>query len=151
VKRLLVVLLACVLASCGPLLQQGVQLAQGGLEAVQNDPGTLTRDGVSILLNNPGPEAMIGNPNLAGDGVAVDIQGSDDLVIAAPPAWRCSLAKPGRWHCDVPNIAAGTRARFSPGLNPVTKTVGTITDAYAAFYRPATGARPIILGLVGAP
>lgn len=127
-KRILLSLVA-VLASCAPL----VQIAQ------PSERATLSRVGLTLTVDNPGPDALTGDPSRAGDGVALTVHGSGLTPDAQAAQW-CRQSAPDAWACNVPEIAAGSR-------RSVTFTAGLITDAAAFGYRPSLGARPVLLWL----
>lgn len=131
-KRLLI---ACLfsLTACAPV----AQLAQPGEKA------TLTRDGQSLLLSNPGPDALTGDPTRVGDGPALTLEGSGDLALdMAAQAWCKPVTVPvgRRYACNLPTIPAGQRLRL-------TWTAGTVSDAGVIAYRPSLGVRPVLVWL----
>lgn len=127
-SRLLPLLLA-LLVSCAPV----AQLAQPGEQA------TLTRDGLSLLLSNPGPDALTGDPSRPGDGPALTIDGAALQPDAQAATW-CRQTTPARWACNLPTIPAGQRLR-------VVFVAGEVRDAGVWAYRPGLGARPVIVWL----
>lgn len=127
-RRLLAALLV-LLTACAPL----VQVAQPAERA------TLTRSGLSVTLTNPGPDALIGDPSRAGDGVALTVQGVG-LVPDAQAAQWCRAATSTSWACTLPDVPVGSSRR-------VTFTAGTLLDAAAFGYRPLLGARPVLIWL----
>ncbi|UQN10346.1 hypothetical protein [Deinococcus sp. QL22] len=128
-------LLLCTLAlaSCAPV----AQLLQPA------ERSTLTRDGSSLVLTNPGPDALTGDPTKPTDGPALTIDTSDTLRLdAVAQAW-CTSEKISvglRWSCNVPNLLPGTqiRVRFEDG---------TVIDATVLAYRPSSGVRPVSIWL----
>ena len=109
-KKMLII---CALAftSCAPLLQ-----------TIQGEAGSLSRDGTSILLNNPGPGPMA--------ETVVRVEGTD-LILGAPCVYRA----PNVYGCIVGDVLEGSRYRITPILDLKTNKVGTITKASANFYR----------------
>jgi hypothetical protein len=131
-KRLLI-LAAVLLCGCAPV----AQLAQ------PNERATLTRDGMSVLLTNPGPDALTGDPTRPGDGPALTLQGSADLALDEAARGWCqpvTVATGRRFACNLPTVLAGQRLR-------VTWTAGTVTDAGVIAYRPSLGVRPVLIWL----
>ena len=109
-KKLLIIC-ALALTSCAPLLQ-----------TVQGEAGSLSRDGSSILLNNPGPGPMT--------EAVVRVEGTG-LILGAP----CTYRAPNVYGCIVGTVDSGSRYRITPILDLATGKVGTITRASANFYR----------------
>lgn len=122
--------LLAVLPGCAP----AAQLAQ------PNERATLTRSGLSLVVTNPGPDALTGDPSRTGDGPALTVQGTG-LVPAAQAAQWCEAVTSSRWACTLPGVPAGQRLR-------VTFTAGTLLDAAVFAYRPSLGARPVILWML---
>ncbi|MCD0174398.1 hypothetical protein IHN32_00305 [Deinococcus sp. 14RED07] len=127
-KRVLMFILV-LLTACAPL----VQVVQPAERA------TLTRAGLSVTLNNPGPDALTGDPSRAGDGVALTVQGVG-LVPDAQAAQWCRAVTSTSWACTLPDLPVGSSRR-------VTFTAGTLLDAAAFGYRPSLGARPVLIWL----
>ncbi|MDP9766475.1 hypothetical protein [Deinococcus enclensis] len=131
-KRLLI-LAAVLLSACAPV----AQLAQPGEKA------TLTRDGQSLLLTNPAPDALTGDPGRAGDGPALTVNGTADLALDETARAWCqpvTVATGRRYACNLPTVPAGQRQR-------VTWTAGQVTDAAVLGYRPGLGPRPVLIWL----
>lgn len=126
-KRLLI-LVAVLLTGCAPL----AQLAQPAERA------TLTRDGLTLTLTNPGPDALAGDPARA-DGPALTVQGTGLMPDAQATQW-CKAASATSWACDLPDVPAGSARR-------VTFVAGTIRDAAVFGYRPGLGPRPVVIWL----
>lgn len=131
-KRLLI---ACLLTltACAP----AAQLAQ------PNERATLTRDGQSLLLSNPGPDALTGDPGRAGDGPALTVNGTVDLALDETARAWCqpvTVSTGRRYACNLPTVPAGQRLR-------VAWTAGQITDAAVLAYRPGLGPRPVLIWL----
>lgn len=126
-KRLLI--LPLLLASCAPLTQM----------AQPREQATLTRDGQSLLLTNPGPDALTGDPSRPGDGPALVASGVGLSPDATAATWCKSNADKTRLICALPPVPAGQRLR-------VTMT-GTLLDAGAMAYRPSRGAKPVVVWL----
>ena len=103
-NRKLLIICALALTSCAPLLQ-----------TVQGEPGSLSRDGSAILLNNPGPGSMT--------EAVVRVEGPG-LVLGAP----CELRAVNVYGCVLGEIPAGSKYRLTP-------TAGTVSRASANFYR----------------
>ncbi|WP_412027000.1 hypothetical protein [Deinococcus yunweiensis] len=135
-KRALLTVLALTLAACAPV----AQLAQ------PNETATLTLDARSVVLANPGPDALTGDPSRPGDGVALTLRGTAMVpdILAAQWCGFNLLAVPvvpvDSLSCSVPAVPAESEAR-------VTLTAGTISDGAAFAYRPSSGARPVIVWL----
>ena len=107
-KRLLLptsLLLCTILASCAPLIAK-----------VQGEAGSITRDGTSIYLNNPGPGPMT--------EAVMRLEGLG-LVLGAPCVARTTS---GVWGCVLKDIPEGEKFKLTP-------TSGTVTKASANFYR----------------
>ncbi|GGR11272.1 hypothetical protein [Deinococcus ruber] len=121
-KLLLLSLIA--LASCAPALQ-----------TVQQEQGSLVQVGPSILLKNPGPGPMTGDPSRVGDGPNIAVFGSADLSLDAP----CYLRKVGTWACPVTDVPENQQYR----VNIMT---GSVSGASVTFYR-AGRSLPIYLEL----
>lgn len=131
-KRLLIACLL-ILTACAP----AAQLAQ------PNERATLTREGMSLLLTNLGPDALTGDPGRVGDGPALTVNGSADLALdEAARAWcqPVTVATGRRYACNLPEVPAGHRLR-------VTWTAGQVTDAAVLGYRPGLGPRPLLIWL----
>ncbi|ULH15979.1 hypothetical protein MF271_04930 [Deinococcus sp. KNUC1210] len=111
--KLLLLLSLIGLASCAPALQ-----------TVQREQGSLVQIGPSILLKNPGPGPMTGDPSRVGDGPNIAVFGSVDLSLGAP----CSLRKLGTWVCPVIDVPEGQQYR-------VNIMAGSVSGASATFYR----------------
>ncbi|UQN05426.1 hypothetical protein [Deinococcus sp. QL22] len=130
---LLLLSTALTLVACAPALQ-----------AVQpNERATLTRDGQSLVLTNPGPDALTGDPTAPSDGVALTIDGSDALLLDAQGQKWCTVEKKSfgsRWSCKLPTIAPNTRLR-------VAWLGGTVNDAAGLAYRPSSDATQIVIWL----
>lgn len=124
----LLILVAVLLTGCAPL----AQLAQPAERA------TLTRDGLTLTLTNPGPDALTGDPARA-DGPALTVQGAG-LVPDAQAAQWCRSASATSWACALPDVPAG-------GARRVAFTAGTIRDAAVFGYRPGLGPRPVVIWL----
>lgn len=109
--------LACLLTltACAPALQ----LAQG-------ERASLTRDGQSILLSNPGPDTA--------ESPALLIVGA---VSGLPDV--CRPRSPGVWGCALPDVPAGQRYRLAYS--------GTVNAGSVTFYRASAGVRPVYLEL----
>ncbi|GGO18802.1 hypothetical protein [Deinococcus humi] len=127
-KRLLL-LCALTMTACAPI----AQLAQ------PDESARLTQDGLSLLVSNPGPESLTGDPsrNIPGGVLTVDGLGltPDDQA----KQW-CMLNSSARWDCFVPEVKAGERVL-------VTFTSGVINDAMFTGYRASRGAVPVVLML----
>ena len=113
-------LLACALSvlplvSCAPLLQ-----------TVQGEAGSVSRDGSSIILSNPGPDAMT--------ETVMRVEGTD-LLLGAP----CEYRAPNVYGCLIGTVPAGSKYRVTPALNVQTGKVGVITRASANFYKGPSG------------
>ena len=104
-KKLLLIAASMAFVSCAPLLQ-----------TVQGEPGSLSRDGSAILLNNPGPGPMT--------EAVVRVEGPG-LVLGAPCVAR---ANTGVWGCVIGDVPEGQKYRLTP-------TAGTVSRASANFYR----------------
>lgn len=127
-KVLLLAVLA--LTSCAPL----AQLAQ------PREAATLTRDGQSLLLGNPGPDALTGDPGRPGDGPALTVDGAGLVPDEAAARWCRANEARTRVDCTLPEVPARQRLR-------VTFTSGVINDAAVLAYRAGSGSRPVLVWL----
>ncbi|MBB5234492.1 hypothetical protein [Deinococcus budaensis] len=129
-KHLMLLVAALSFASCAPV----AQLAQPG------EAATLTRDGASLLLSNPGPDALTGDPGRAGDGPALTVEGSGLVPDDQAALWCKSNGMKTRLSCNLPNVPAGSRLR-------VTLMAGQVGDALLLAYRASKGAVPVFVAL----
>ncbi len=127
-KKLLI-LSVLALTSCAPL----VQLAQ------PKEKATLTRDGQRLLLTNPGPDALTGDPSRPGDGPALVADGTNLWPDTQASAWCKTDGRHTRLMCNLPVVPPGQRLRIT--------FTGTVNDAGTMAYRPSQGARPIVIWL----
>jgi hypothetical protein len=134
VKRLLLLLAALSLTACAPV----AGLTQG------QDRVPLTRDGRDLLIVNPGPGALTGDPTRPGDGPALTMTGSADLTLDATAQTWCTLATssaPREYRCNLPTIPGGSQLR-------VVVTAGQVSDAGGLAYRAGKSAwQPVLLWL----
>lgn len=117
------------LTACAPV----AQLAQ------PTERATLTRDGLSLLLTNPGPDNLTGDPSRPGDGPALVADGTNLWPDAQAAAWCKTDSGHTRLMCNLPVVPPGQRLRIT--------FTGTVNDAGAMAYRPSQGARPIVIWL----
>lgn len=125
-KRLLLIG-ALLLSACAPV----AQLAQ------PQERATLTLDGQSLLLANPGPDALTGDPGRTGDGPALMVDGVDLVPDAAASVWCAANLAGTRVACNLPTVPAGQRLRVT--------LAGLVQDAAVLAYRPSSGARPVLV------
>ncbi|GAA5514756.1 hypothetical protein Dcar01_03517 [Deinococcus carri] len=129
-KKMLLFLVAGLgLASCAPV----AQLAQ------PNEHATLTRENGSLVLANPGPDALTGDPSRAGDGPALTALGTGLTPDAAAATWCRTNAARTQFTCNLPNVPAGQQVRVT--------LAGTVLDAGVLAYRESVGARPVLVWL----
>lgn len=127
-KRVLL-LAALALSACAPV----AQLAQ------PQERATLIRDGQSLLLANPGPDALTGDPSRAGDGPALTVLGVNLVPDAGAAAWCVPNASRTQLACNLPDVQVGQRVRVT--------VAGEVRDAAVLAYRPGLGARPVLIWL----
>lgn len=127
-KRL-ALLAALVLSACAPV----AQLAQPG------EGATLTRDADALLLSNPGPGPLAGDPTRPGDGPALTVSGAGLGGDPAALTWCRANPERTRLSCNLPEVPAGQRLRI--------RLTGDVQDAAVLAYRPTTGARPVLVWL----
>ena len=131
-KRL-ILLCALSLSACAPL----AQLAQPG------EAARLTQDGLSLVISNPGPDALTGDPSRATPGGVLTVDGAGLTPDSQAAGW-CKLNTSARYDCQLPEIPAGQRLR-------VTFTAGAINDAALLAYRASRGAVPVAVFLLKVP
>jgi hypothetical protein len=133
VRKYLFILVAVLLASCAPLLSgpatapTSAPVATGGcsgdagkiaglLARFDGEKGSLSCDGASLLLNNPGPGAM--------KEAYIRAEGKG-LVLGAPCIAR---AETGVWGCSIGDVPETQKYRLTP-------LSGSINKASGNFYR----------------
>ena len=130
-KKLLPLLL--VLTSCAPV----VQLAQ------PTERATLTREtgalSTTLLLTNPGPDALTGDPKRTGDGPALTLSGADLRPDQVAEGWCRANTGRTRLSCNLPAVPPGQRLRVL--------LLGQVSDGAVIAYRPSSGARPVLIWL----
>lgn len=142
-KKILMVGLLALLASCAPAVQSvvktGVGLAGPAVELAEHDPATFAFESKDALLTNKGADAMTGDPSRPGDGVSLVVVGTADLVVSAQVggAEACMTGtRAGYWRCFVPAILPGQAFRVVP-------TRGAIQSGSACYYRARRGGLPL--------
>ncbi|OLV20122.1 hypothetical protein [Deinococcus marmoris] len=138
--KYLAIILALTLSACAPV----AQVLQPGEKA------TLTQQGLSLVVTNPGPDALTGDPSVAGDGPALNVRGVNIKPDAGAAAW-CEEVKIDvgmRWRCGLPEIPFDAvrltplRITFVPNDASL---AAQITSASLAAYRPSKGAVPVVV------
>lgn len=131
-KKVLI-LAALALTSCAPL----TQLVQPKEQAtLTRETGALT---TTVLLTNPGPDALTGDPTRTGDGPALTLSGSDLRPDQVAERWCRTNPGRTRLSCNLPEVSAGQRLRVL--------LQGQVQDGAVIAYRPSSGARPVVLWL----
>lgn len=127
--RKLFLLCALTLTACAPV----AQLAQPG------EAARLSQEGLSLLVSNPGPDSLTGDPSRKTPGGVLTVAGMGLVPDDQAKQW-CTLNSSARWDCELPEIKAGERIR-------VTFTSGVINDANFIAYRASKGGVPVVLPL----
>ena len=93
----------------------------------------------TLLLTNPGPDALTGDPTRTGDGPALTLSGADLRPDQVAERWCYANAKRTRLSCNLPNVPAGQRLRVL--------LMGEVQDGAVIAYRLSSGARPVLVWL----
>ncbi|WP_339098331.1 hypothetical protein WDJ50_18360 (plasmid) [Deinococcus sp. VB142] len=132
-KLLTLAALTLALTSCAPV----AQLLQ------PKERATLTREtgalATTLLLTNPGPDALTGDPTREGDGPALTVSGTDLRPDQVAQTWCRTNAERTRLSCNLPNVPAGQRLRLL--------LMGQVQDGGVIAYRPSLGPRPVLVWL----
>ncbi len=125
----LFLLSALTMDACAPV----AQLAQPG------EIAKLSQDGLSLLITNPGPDSLTGDPSRKTPGGVLTVDGVGLVPDAQAVQW-CKLNSSARYDCTLPEIKTGERVR-------VTFTAGVINDAVFTGYRASKGGVSVFLFL----
>lgn len=139
---LLVTALTFALVSCAPSALSGAAGAAlpGAVTAIQNDAATLTLDGLStVVITNPGPDALTGDPTRPGDGVSIVVTGTAALQPVGESVAVCDRLTDRRYACHLLTVPTGAPLRLAFSA--------PVRDAVLQGYRPSRGATPITLFL----
>lgn len=122
-KRALLALVAVLATACGLLPERS----------------TVTVQGLTVTVGNPGPGPLTGDPTRKGDGVALRSRGVDLTPTGDAARW-CQAVNAVRWGCVLPQIREGRalQATFTGGAG------ARIGSADLAAYRPARGSLPVL-------
>lgn len=137
--KYLALTLTVLLAACAPV----AQVLQPG------ETATITQQGLSLVIVNPGPDALTGDPSVPGDGPALNVRGVNIRPDAAAAAW-CEQAPVSadmvRWICNLPSIPADANAalRVTFVANDAS-TAARLTSASLAAYRASKGSVPVVV------
>lgn len=132
-KRLIPFLSLLALTSCAPVAQMLQPKEQATLT---REVGALT---TTLLLTNPGPDALTGDPTRTGDGPALTLSGTDLRPDQVAERWCRVNTERTRLSCNLPNVPAGQRLRVL--------LLGEVQDGGVIAYRPSLGARPVLVWL----
>ncbi|MDR6330606.1 hypothetical protein [Deinococcus soli (ex Cha et al. 2016)] len=122
-KRALLALVAVLVTACG----------------LPPERSTITVQGLTVTVGNPGPGPLTGDPTRKGDGVALRIRGVDLTPTGDAARW-CQAVNAVRWGCVLPEIPEGSalQATFTGG------TGARVEKADLAGYRPGRGTLPVL-------
>jgi hypothetical protein len=87
----LLLLCALTMTACAPI----AQLAQPG------EAARLTQDGLSLLVSNPGPDSLTGDPSRQTPGGVLTVDGVGLVPDDQAKQW-CTLNSSARWDCPLP-------------------------------------------------
>lgn len=122
-KRALLALVAVLVTACG----------------LPPERSTVTVQGLTVTVGNPGPGPLTGDPTRQGDGVSLRIRGVDLTPTGDAARW-CRATEPGRWACVLPQIPEGRALQ----VTFTGRTGARIGSADLAAYRPARGSLPVL-------
>lgn len=147
-RKLLAAALVLTLTACTPALQRAapavVDTATSATQLLQHV--SLTRDVLSLLLNNTGSDALTGN-GTPGDGPGLVVTGENIRPDEAAQAWCKPLpvAAAVRWSCNLPDVPAAQRLRVT--FVPVGPGPAAIVQASGFAYRPSAPGLPVFYEL----
>ncbi|MDV6376018.1 hypothetical protein [Deinococcus arenicola] len=137
-NTILITLLALTLSACAP----AAQLLQ------PDEKATLAVQGLSVLMTNPGPDALTGDKSVAGDGPALNVVGVNIKpdAVAAPWCEEVTLKAGVRWVCNLPEIPAdANRPLRVTFVGDVGSETPQLMRADLAAYRASLGAKFVVL------